>query len=106
MQKPKKPIRPKLHFQQPNDGWIPNRYVGWKPKFPDQDVPLKIVFSVPGDRSEFNEETKKLHLDTRIVELEYVLVEVKRNSKGMLTDAHYLLSTSQNPLTPINPLLD
>lgn len=97
----------KLHFGRVgSDACMVSRLDGWDAEnYPDGYIPAKIVLTVPGDKSGYHKDTGKMMLDARLVELEYVLVEVKRTPEHVPTDAYYNLSTKQHPIEPPNPLM-
>ncbi len=98
---------PKLKFYDrfPSTAGMPNRFDGWQLEFPSGLLPLRIVFTVPGDRSGFTIEGK-FRLDASEIELCFVLTGIERDSRHLPTAAHYHLSTPQNPIEPYRELSD
>lgn len=94
-----------LHFGR--EAHAISRLEGWTAEdYPDSYAPAEVIFKIPGDHSGFTEKTKRLRLDARIVELRFVLANIVHDSNHTITDAYYSVSTEENPIEPINQLLD
>lgn len=84
---------------------IHTRLDRWEADFPDPYVPVVVTLLMPGDRTGMTTD-KKLHLDAREIEMQFVCTKIEWTEEGEVAVAHYHLSTPERPLKPYRPLMD